>query len=574
MHVPPLFVFVLKIAMKSAPLANRRLVLRCLSWAGALLLSACTLGSSTPLPADSMASASPRPRLLVFLVVDGLPQRQVLAYRDQLAPDGLARFLDRGAWFEQAHYGHAFTVTGAGHATVLSGAYSHLNGIIGNEWRDAQTGEREYCTGDTSAHYLEHATQPLDGTSPKNLKVQTVGDMLRAQDPRAKVIGISGKDRGAILPAGQRGTAYMYMSQSGQFASSSHYMAQHPDWVKAFNAARPADRYFKTAWTPLLPPAAYARSLPDDQTWFGPRGGRLPMLMGREDEDAPGPAFYSQLLRSPFVDALSLQFARAAIAGEGLGRDDVPDILSISLSGHDYVNHLYSAESRISHDHLLQLDRLLQAFFADLDATVGRDQYVAVLTADHGFMPAPEYSRQLGRDAGRVNSAQVLARVNAALAQQFGPGVWASFSGSSLLLNKTLLARERLDPAVVAEAARRQLLTEPGFAAAYTRSELLSRSRADEPYFNAMRKSWHPGVSGDVQYILKPYWMFGTTVATHGSPYEYDTHVPILAWGPRWVRPGSVSERVEVVDIAPTLARWLGVAVPATSEGRVLPLPR
>lgn len=534
----------------------------------ALLLAAVLGGcASTPAP-------EPKPKLLVFLVVDGLPQRQITGYRDQLAPDGLARFLERGAWFAEAHYGHAFTVTGAGHATVLSGAYTHRNGIIGNEWRDAQTGEREYCTGDTTATYIGHKTQPLDGTSPKNLRVETVGDVLRAADPRAKVIAVSGKDRGAILPAGKRGTAYMYMASTGQFASSTYYMPQHPAWVNSFNGRKLADGYFKTQWKPLLEEAAYARSLPDNQRWYGPRGGALPMLMGSPNDDAPGPAFYSQLLRSPFVDAMSLDFARAAIAGEGLGQDDVPDILAISLSGHDYVNHLYSAESRLSHDHLLQLDRLLQAFFADLDAKVGRDNYIAMLTADHGFMPAPEYSQAQGRDAGRVNGGQVLARVNEGLEKRFGPGNWVSYSGSSLLFNKQLLAQTKVDVQALAEEARRLLLAEPGFAAAYTRRELESGSAAGQPFFEPMRKSWHPLVSGDVQYILKPYWMFGTTTSTHGSPYEYDTHVPILAWGPRWVKPGRVDSRVGVVDIAPTVARWLGVAAPSSAEGQpLLPLP-
>jgi len=526
-------------------------------------------------PVVPPAAATNRPRLLVFLVVDGLPQRQMLAYRDQLAPDGLARFLERGAWFSDAHYGHAFTVTGAGHATVLSGTYPHRHGIIANEWRDAITGAPEYCTGDTTATYIGHKTQPLDGTSPKNLKVETVGDVLRRADPRAKVIGISGKDRGAILPAGQTGTAYMYMTQTGFFASSTFYMPQHPAWVTAFNAAKPADRWFKKEWKALLPEAAYERSLPDRQAWYGQKAAALPMLMGAPSDEAPGSAYYSQLLRSPYADQLTLDFARAAIAGEGLGKDNVPDILAISLSGHDYINHRFSAESRFSHDHLLQLDRMLQDFFKHLDATVGRDNYIATLTADHGFMPAPEFTAQQGLRSGRIVGSQLLNRVNSGLEEEFGAGKWVSFSGSSLLLNKQLITQQRVDPDEVAEEARALLLEEPGIAAAYTRRELAAGSRIDGPFFGAMQRAWHAEVSGDVQYVLKPYWMFqsSTSIATHGSPYPYDTNVPILAWGPRWVKPGRVDERVEVVDIAPTVASWLGVAPPATSEGKPLPLP-
>jgi predicted AlkP superfamily pyrophosphatase or phosphodiesterase len=545
---------------------------------GVVQVPAAAPAAAAPPAPDALppSTISARPRLLLFLVVDGLPQRQVLAYRDQLAPDGLARFLTRGAWFSDAHYGHAFTVTGAGHATVLTGAYPHRSGIVANEWRDPMTGAPEYCAGDTGATYIGHKTRPLDGTSPKNLKVETVGDVLRRADARARVIGISGKDRGAILPAGKSGTAYMYMAQTGQFASSTYYMAQHPAWVEAFNAARPADRWFKQEWKALLPEADYARSLPDSQPWYGQKAAALPMMMGAPADEAPGPAYYSQLLRSPFADQLTLDFARAALAGEGLGRDDVPDILAVSLSSHDYINHRFSAESRLSHDHLLRLDRLLQDFFRHLDATVGPDNYIAMLTADHGFMPAPEFTAQQGLRSGRIVGSQLLARVNAGLEEEFGAGKWVSFSGASLLLDRQLMVQQRVDPDELAEAARELLLEEPGIAAAYTRGELARGSRFDAPFFGAMQRAWHPDVSGDVQFIVKPYWMFlsSTAIATHGSPYPYDTHVPILAWGPRWVKPGRVDTRVEVVDIAPTVAGWLGVPAPAASEGKALPLPR
>jgi predicted AlkP superfamily pyrophosphatase or phosphodiesterase len=529
-----------------------------------VLLGSCA--SAAPPPED-------KPRLVVLLVVDGLPQRQVLAYRDQLAPDGLARFLDRGAWFADAHYAHSFTVTAPGHATLLTGAYPRRTGIIGNDWRDPASGEPVYNTGDPAATYIGHGTHPLDGTSPRNLKAETVGDVLRRADPRSKVIGISGKDRAAILPAGKTGAAYIYMQESGQFASTTYYMKEHPAWVTQFNARKPADRFFKTEWKPLLPPSAYARSIPDGQPWFGPGGGKLPMMMGVAADDAPGPAYYAALLSSPFADMLTLEFARAAIAGEQLGRDDAPDILSVSLSGHDYVNHRWSAESRLSHDHVLQLDRMLQAFFSDLDQRVGKDSYVAVLTSDHGFTPAPEVSRSRGLEAGRVNFGQALARINAGLAQRFGAGRWAEFSAASLLLNAKLIAQRQLHPDTVADEARKLILAEPGFGTAYTRRELLSDAPADAPFLDALRKSWHPDVSGQVQFTLKPNWITSSAVAAHGSPYPIDTHVPLMMYGPRWVKAGRVDGRVEPVDIAPTLARILAVPAPAANEGRPLPLP-
>ncbi len=541
----------------------------------ALALVALVAACAAPAGAPPNASAQPRPKLVVFLVVDGLPMRQVTGYRDQLQPDGFARFLDRGTWFADAHYGYAYTVTAAGHATMLTGAYPHASGIIGNEWRDIASGEAVYCTGDTRYTYIGHKTAKLDGTSPANLRAETVGDVLRRATPQSKVIAISGKDRGAILPGGHAGTAYMYMSETGFFASSTYYMPAHPAWVEAFNAARPADRYFKADWQPALADADYARSLGDNQPWFGTRPGKLPMTMGAALEQ-PAPAFYASLLRSPFVDELSLAFARAAIAGERLGQREVPDILSISLSGHDYVNHYWSAESRLSHDHFLHLDRQLQAFFRDLDASVGKDNYIAVLTADHGFMPAPEVSRMRGLDAGRQSGSELLGRVNAELDKRFGvPKLGRFFSASALVIDRALLAPKSLDLAAVAEAARATLAAEPAVAAAYTRQELDSGSRAGAPYFDAMRKSWDRQRSGDVQYALKANWMFTSSSSntTHGSPHPYDTHVPILMYGPAWLKAARVDRRVETADIAPTLARLLGVAVPASSEGRPLPLP-
>lgn len=566
--------FTFRLSASSGSLSRRHLLA-----AGALAATGLLAACAAPPAAENAAGA--KPKLVVLLVVDGLPQRQVVDYRAQLAPDGLNRLLDRGAWFSQAHYGHAFTVTAAGHATMLTGAYPHRSGIIGNDWKDIQSGAEVYCTMDTSARYIGHATKPLDGTSPRNLRAETVGDVLKRASPQSKVIGISGKDRGAILPAGKTGTAYMYMSASGGFASSTAYMAQHPAWVNDFNAAKPADRYFRQQWLPLLPEAAYAGDVPDAQPWFAKGPNRLPMDMADADQPAPTPAFYASLLRSPFADALALDFARAAIVGEQLGQRGVTDVLTVSLSGHDYVNHAFSAESRLSHDHLLQLDRLFQAFFRSLDNLVGADNYVVVFTADHGFQPAPEVAAARGAtDTGRIALGPMRDRLNAGLAARFGPGQWVAYSGSSLLVNRQLVAAQgrALTTGEVAEAARQLVLAEPGIAAAYTSRELLAGAAdaggADAPYFQQMRRSWHPEVSGDVQFTVKPNWMVGSSGATHGSPHSYDTNVPVALYGPRWVVAGRIDAPVQVVDIAPTLAGILGIPVPSSAEGQPLPIVR
>lgn len=530
----------------------------------ALLLAGCA----------AAPRAAPAPRLVVLLVVDGLPQQQLLEARDQLAPDGFARFLDRGAWYAHAAVNDGYTVTAPAHAAFLTGAYPDRTGVIGDQWRDQDTGAWIGNTSDPTEHRLGAPAGRLEGTSPRHLRVESLGDVLRRIDARSKVIGISAKDRGAILPAGRLGTAYVYSDQSGEFVSTTYYMREHPAWVRAFDAAHPADRFFHATWEALLPPPAYARSVPDDQPWFGPGGGHLPMIMGA-GEERPDGTYYRRLRASPFADQLTLDFARAAVDGEQLGRDDAPDILAVSLSAHDEVNHRWSAQSRLSQDHLLRLDRMLQDFFAMLDARVGAANYVAVLTADHGFMPPLAVLRAHGIEGGAVDFTQVLARINAGMARRFGPGRWvAGTSASSLLLDHKLLRESGVDGEAVAQEVRRLLLQAPGFAAAYTRGELLSGSGAGERWFAPLRRSWHPDVSGEVQYMLQPYWLAGVhTVATHGSPYDYDTHVPLMLYGPRWVRAGRVDAAAEVVDIAPTLARLLHVPAPSASEGRLLPLP-
>lgn len=538
----------------------------------ALAAALCTACTSPP---PAAPQAAPRPKLIVLVVIDGLPMRQVTGYRGQLSPDGFARFMERGRWFSDAHYGHGHTVTAAGHSVMLTGAYPQRSGIISNEWRDPATGEPVYNTGDAAYTYLDNPTRPLAGTSPRNLKVETLGDVLRTRSPESRVIGISGKDRGAILPAGHKGTAYMYMSETGQFSSSTYYMAALPAWVQAFNAARPADGFFKKTWAPLLPDAAYSQSVPDGQPWqvASEIGNRLPAVMG-DKMDAPGPRFYGSLLTSPFGDELTLAFARAAVTNEQLGQRDVQDILSVSLSSHDYVNHAFGPESRLSHDHTLHLDRHLQAFFQFLDKTVGVDNYVLALTADHGFTDTPEWAASQGRDAGRFAAAPALAAVNAALSAKFGVDKLArDFSAAGLLLNDKLAAEKGVKFADVQAAARDELLKLPGVETVFTREQLLG-SDTTTPYLEQMRKSFDPTRAAQLQIVLKPNWIFGYRPggSSHGSPHRYDTHVPLLFWGPGYVGRGEEKARVEIADLAPTLAAIAGLPAPAQAQGRDLRL--
>jgi predicted AlkP superfamily pyrophosphatase or phosphodiesterase len=528
--------------------------------------------------ASALCQAAGQPKLVVVLVVDGLPNEQVLRYRDQFGKGGFRRLLDQGAWFSNAHQAHGITVTAVGHAAVLSGAYPYQHGVVGNNWIDPVTHATTYCTEDTAYTYLGEETRPSDGTSPSRLRVSTLGDELRyASGDRAKVVTVSGKDRGAILLAGKTGTAYMYMDKSGNFASSSYYMQAHPAWVQRFQAARPQDRYYGKSWTPLLPAAAYAGDAEEPPASANGGRNRFPFSYYSES-GALDASYYARLRVGPYLDELTLEFARAAVEGENLGRNPagVPDVLGVSLSSHDYVNHAFGPESKMSHDHLQRLDRMLAGFFGYLEQRVGMDNVMVVLTADHGFPNVPAFAQAHHHDAGRINGDKLVSALEQHLAVKFSvPGLVLGTASPNVLpniyLDHELVAKNGLKSADVEQAASQFLLLQPGVNEVYMRSQFEAGAATPTRIATLMRRAWNRQVSGDLMVVNKPNWFPGSGSGTsHGSPYSYDTNVPLMIMGKRWVRPGAYGQYAEVVDIAPTLAHLLRVRPPSGAEGRVL----
>ena len=522
----------------------------------------------------SHGAAGQAPALVVVIVIDGLPQEQVVKYRDLYGAGGFKRLLEDGAWFANAHHGHAVTLTGPGHASVLTGTYPYRHGIIANKWTDRNSLAEVYCVGDPAHSYIGEQTKKLDGTSPANLRVTTVGDELKyANNGLSKVVAVSGKDRAAILLAGKRGTAYMYMDGSGRFASSTFYMKGHPEWHARYYAAKPQDKWMGQAWTLLLPEAAYARSQVEGQPWQrafvgGSRG--FPFVLPKSDKPAD---YYGQLTRTPFGDEATLDFTRAAVEGENLGKNPAgaTDILGVSLSTHDYVNHAFGPESRVSQDHLLHVDRLLAVFFEYLDKRLGMDKVLVALTADHGFMNAPEYSTSIGLGGQRLNPAKLITDLNEALAAQFAvKNLALRLSYPTIILDQAGLTKGFLNRAEVEAVAQRFLLRYPGVANVFTRTQLESGSLPDLPLATQVLRAWNRELSGDLYLIQNAFNQYGGQVATHGSPYTYDTNVPLMMYGKAWIKPGKYPRAAAVVDLAPTLAYLLEIRPPAASEGRVL----
>ncbi len=523
------------------------------------------------------------PKLILVVMVDGLPHEQLTKNYDLFVPNGFRRLMDRGAWFTDAHQGHAYTVTAIGHAAVLTGAYPYQHGIIGNEW-NTREGKVIYCTEDTAHRYLDGTpTEEEDGVSPKNLKVSTVGDELRyANNNASRVFAVSGKDRGAILLAGKTGTAYMMSTKTGKFTSTSYYMKEHPAWWEKYYASNPQDAWFHKTWERLLPDAAYARSLPDGQSWSTSYKQIMPKRLGMKygfAEEKPGYQYYSTLLFGPYGDVATAQFANELIKAEKLGHNPsgAPDILGVSFSSHDFINHNFGPESLQSQDHLIRLDRTFAEFFDAVDKQVGHGNVLIVLTADHGFMNVPEYSQGRGFEAGRIDSAEMRAAANKAAEQKFGltKVVTQSMTGG-VTLDYTAIDAKNLNREEVETFVARKLLEFPGMAYAFTRSQLERGNMPATRVGLLVTRAWNRQMAIDIAIVQKPfhYYMSKTTkmpsACSHGTPYSYDTNVPLMFEGSRWIKPGRYTQGAEVVDIAPTLSAILNIRPPSAAEGRAL----
>jgi len=355
-------------------------------------------------------------------------------------------------------------------------------------------------------------------------------------------------------------------------------MSDYPAWWKVFYANKLQNRYFKEKWTPLLPEDAYARSVPDERPWsvnYKGLGTRFP-LASAGDAQEPNPAYYDRVMWTPFGDRLTLDFTKAAIEGENLGNNPsgAPDILAISWTSHDYVNHLFGPESRQSQDQMVRLDRVFAELISYLDQRVGLQNVLMTLSADHGFMNIPEYSASRRLDAGRIDPDKMIDAVNAALSAKFGEGKYiTAWWNPNLYLDYKLVEARNLNRIEVENAAQAALRAYPGVEAVFTRTQLEQGLLPQTKLARQVALAWHQQISGDIVVMNKPNWyLFAkptTYASTHGSPWSYDTNVPLAMYGPSWIKPGKYGDS-EVVDLARTIAFILNVRPPNGCEGRVL----
>ncbi len=543
--------------------------------------------ASLPLAASG-ADASPRtqpPRLAVAISIDQFRADYLDRFAPWFSPGGFARLRTGGTEFTACHYEHAYTKTAPGHALILSGVHARVHGIVDNVWIDRETWRQVLAVQDPDSPIVgmaQHKTPPAPqffepGRSPRNFQATTVGDSLKQQHgASSRVLSIANKDRSAILLGGKSPDAAYWMD-TGAFVSSRYYQAELPEWAVRFNAQGPAERTFGRRWELLLEPSVYAAVAgPDDAPGEGGGWGLGTTFPKTIDGGKPeiGRAFYEAFELSPGASEILVDFALAAMVAEDLGRHASPDLLCLGFSQIDFVGHTFGPDSVEMMDAVLRLDRQLERLLVFLDRHVGEGNYLVVLTADHGVAPLPERldQREPPVPHGRVDWRAIEAELDATLTGSAASEDkrWFRRDGMGFHLLPEILKAAQLSHADAEKRLQRALQARREFRAVFTRTELLSGQPLGS-LGDAVRLSYHARRSPDVVHVLNPHFVdsrnFGSN---HGTPYEYDNHVPLLWYG-QAISPGTQEpRRVAVQDIAPTLAALLQVPRPPQSTGNNL----
>lgn len=525
------------------------------------------------------------PRLVLQITVDGLRGDLLRRYGDRFGEGGFRYLLDHGAVYTNAHYQHANTETIVGHTTLATGAFPADHGMIGNVWFDRESGELSYNIEDPEYPLLptrevESQGAQVDpaqkisrtqGRSPRSIIASTLGDELAVfHAGRAKVYGVSGKDRGAVSMAGHVGKAFWFSTNTGDFVTSSFYYDSYPEWVVRWNAEREAESHSGGEWKLMNDPASYLLRDFDDrpyETDLKGYGRIFPHPFGASDDAL----FHSKLLVSPVGDELALSFSKALIINEELGQDGVPDYLAISFSAVDAVNHFFGPSSLENEDVVLRLDRTLADLFAFIDQAVGLQDTLVVLSADHGMPEMPEFMAAQGLPVGRLYPEDIIGVADDVGARRFSlENLSSFFFRPYLYLDDAVIEAADLKKAEVARAVAERLTEMDGIAIAVATSELPKLE--DTPLIKQIRRNTHPLRSGDIYIVQEPYWFLyekGPVAAMHGSPWRYDSYVPIIFAGAN-VEPQTIHRLVHPVDVAPTLAAFLGIKPPSSAVGQPL----
>jgi predicted AlkP superfamily pyrophosphatase or phosphodiesterase len=541
------------------------------------------------IPASSVEQETARPKLVVMVVFDQMRGDYLKKWQPLFTDGGFKRLQSDGAWFTNCHYPYAYTLTAAGHASLVTGTSPDKHGIIGNDWYDRANSE-------SVSSVTPPPEEKTKGVGPYRRKSETVGDvLLRVLMGKGRVASLSIKDRAAILMAALRANlCYWFDTQTGNFGTSGYYRVNPHSWVTQFNKTRMADQWLDKTWERYDKQMDYAKhSGPDDFVTEGTgflQGQTFPhpfKFAQTKDEKKNKQNYYDAVTCSPMGNELLVHFAKAAIANEKLGQSDTVDLLCISFSSNDLIGHTWGPDSQEVLDVTLRSDALIKDLLTFLDAKVGEGNYYFALSADHGICPLPEFAKQQGKDAGRVEPELFTSLAEDLLNKKFLPegkkapwlleqpkkgNPWVYFNYATL--DELKLSREAVESALA-----NWYKEQPGIEHAFTRTEMMNDKYKENPseLYRSVKRSFHADCSGDVMAIPKPYYLFApptlsknpekwTTYRTaHGTPHSYDTHVPLLVMGPR-IQPGVRDERIMPQTMASILSEALGVPPPKDAQ--------
>jgi hypothetical protein len=575
-----------------------------------LAFAAVILLAGLPFARSQQPEAKPKPKLAVLIVFDQMRGDYVDRWKELFVPDGFRRLETEGAWFTNCHYPYATTQTGPGHASLLSGCSADRHGIIANNWYERKEGAPVYCA--TNIRYERVPPRPADAAvkkpagpplersifdenpntpgfgAPSRMLVQTLGDTVKsATNGEGKVFGLSLKDRSAILPAGEKPDG-CYWADKGEFITSNYYRTRLHPWVTKFNQEKSSDRWFGQNWDRLNPNLNYARySGPDEvagEDEGAHQGRSFPHPIGAAKK--LGSEYYSALANSPFGNQVLLDLACRCIEEEQLGKHSVPDLLIISFSSNDLIGHCWGPDSQEVLDVTLRSDLIIRDLLRFLDQNVGQGNYVVAMSADHGICPLPEVTRSQGRIADRIPPMPLMASIEQHLQQTYGnaadkqhesdkkagqPARWIETANDAgIYLNQRLFESLHLDLDSVANELANWISQQPSIQTAYSRQQLSGNLPAYDEIGRRVQKSFHPERSGDVMIVFKPYDLLTSrrTGTNHGTPHPYDTHVPLLIFGPG-IKAAKRTDPVTPQAIAAILAHAIGVPAPAAAEAPV-----
>jgi hypothetical protein len=492
-------------------------------------------------------------------------------YFDRYAPNGgFRRFLDQGFSCENAFIPYTPTITASGHACIYTGSVPSIHGIAGNAWYDNLLKRTVYCTEDRSVKGVG-APGSVGEMSPRNMLVTTICDELKlATNFNSKVIGISIKDRGGILPAGHSAdAAYWYSGGSGDWISSTFYMTDLPAWVKDFNSKKNPDKYYKLNWNTLYPVGTYLQSSIDPKEYQAKPLGtdakgfpyNLEKFVGKN---------YGAIASTPHGNTLTADMARAAIEAEKLGEDGITDILAVSFSSPDYIGHSFGPNSIEVEDTYLRLDKDLGDFFNYLDNKIGKGEYLVFLSADHGVSHIPGFLKERKIPAGTLSLVGIMDRFNVLLKEKFGKDrLIVNMYNYQVHLNHPVIDSNSLNKTAIKQWILDSLKPIQGISQVIDMQQF-GNAILNSHIKNMLANGYFPQRSGDIQILLNPHWIEGGSVGTtHGLWNPYDSHIPLLWYG--WnVKHGKLMREVYMTDIAPTLAAMLKIQMPSGNVGKVI----